>query len=74
MLGAGAAPVPPLPCSWLGQWGGPWLPGLALTHLVESLTLTHSPRELLALTGVLTGFQCLDTCTLIHHHFRFTIK
>lgn len=29
---AGRAPLPPrLPCSWLGRWDGPWLPGPVLT-------------------------------------------
>jgi len=37
MPGAGAALVPPwLPCSWLGRWDGPWLPGPALTPSMGS--------------------------------------
>jgi len=44
-VGAGAVPGAfQLPCSWLRQWGGPWLAGLALKDLMGfplgSLVLT----------------------------------
>lgn len=52
MPGAGAAPVPRLPCSWLGQWDSPWLPDPALTDAGEPPLLPDlSPRELLSPTA-----------------------
>lgn len=62
----GVVPVPPAALPLTGGWGGPWLPGTALTHPEEPPTLpVPSPREP-------QSPQCPDTSLSIYHRDVFS--